>query len=453
MDLTEGKVGRQIILFSLPLMLGNMFQQIYSITDSIIVGNLLGSEALAAVGATMPVVKLSISLFTGITLGLSVVISQSFGTHNNEEVIKAIDSGYCFFMLFSVILSIFGFVMTPTFLRWIRVPATIMGDAIKYLRVTFLATLFLVGYNVSNSIYRGIGNSTMPLIILVISTLLNILLDYVFIRFIGLGVEGTAWATLTAQGISFLVSYAVFQIKYPHFRTDIRHLKFDSQSLKKSLKIGMPSGLKATFYWGGYTIITSTVNVFGQATIAAFGVASKIDGFVQTPISSLGNGLASFVGQNLGAVKPERVRKAIRASVWFGVFVSVLLTIILFTFARPIIMLFTNDEEVIALGIEYLRIVSLFYVIYSLQEVIQGLSVGTGNTLLLMISTITAMWVVRIPAAKILSHYLGAKGVWMSIPTGWFVAMFFTNSYFVTGKWRKKFDERKAQMEAAKQNI
>ncbi len=441
MDLTEGNVGKQIVLFSIPLMLGNMFQQLYSITDSIIVGRLLGSQALAAVGATIPVVRLSISLFQGITLGLSVVASQSFGKHSDLEVRKAIDSGYCFFILFSLLLSIVGFVLTPTLLRWIRVPDSIMVDAIGYLRVTFLATLFSVGYNVSNSIYRGIGNSTFPLVILIVSTVLNIALDYVFVAFMHMNVVGTAWATLIAQGISFIISFVYFQVKYPNFRTDVTHLNYSKESLVRSLKIGMPSGLKASLYWGGYTVITATVNTFGAATVAAFGVASKIDCFVQTPVGSLGNGLASFVGQNLGANKPQRVEKAIKVSVSLGVVICIILTLIMYFFARPIIMLFTSDEEVIAIGVEYLKLVSLFYVIYGLQEVIQGLSVGTGNTILLMISTITAMWVVRVPVATILSSIMGAKGVWLSIPTGWFVAMFFTNSYYVTGKWRKKFED------------
>ncbi len=439
MDLTEGREGRQIVLFSIPLMLGNMFQQLYSITDSIIVGRLLGSQALAAVGATIPIVRLSISLFQGITLGLSVVVSQSFGRHSDEDVRKAIDSGYCFFILFSILLSVVGFFLTPTLLRWIRTPQEILADSIGYLHVTFLATLFSVGYNVANATYRGIGNSTVPLVTLVLSTVLNIALDYIFVTFLHMSVVGTAWATLIAQGTAFISSFIYFQVKYPNYRTDPRHLNYSRESLVKSLKIGMPSGLKASLYWGGYTVITATVNTFGAATVAAFGVASKIDSFVQTPVGSLGNGLASFVGQNLGANKPQRVEKAIKVSVSMGVLISLMLTLIMYFFARPIIMLFSSDEEVIAIGVEYLKLVSLFYVIYALQEVIQGLSVGTGNTILLMISTITAMWVVRVPVAKILSSFMGAKGVWLSIPTGWFVAMLFTNSYYVTGKWRTKF--------------
>ena len=184
MDLTEGREGRQIVLFSIPLMLGNMFQQLYSITDSIIVGRLLGSQALAAVGATIPIVRLSISLFQGITLGLSVVVSQSFGRHSDEDVRKAIDSGYCFFILFSILLSVVGFFLTPTLLRWIRTPQEILADSIGYLHVTFLATLFSVGYNVANATYRGIGNSTVPLVTLVLSTVLNIALDYIFVTFL-----------------------------------------------------------------------------------------------------------------------------------------------------------------------------------------------------------------------------------------------------------------------------
>jgi putative MATE family efflux protein len=436
MNFTEGNITKKIVTFSVPLFLGSLLQQAYSISDSIIVGNLVGPSALAAIGATMPVMQVSIALVLGITVGVAVVVAQSFGACDTTSVRQTILTSYTFFMAFSIMLTVVGVIFSRYFLILIKVPREILDDATQYLQITFLGTIPKVGYDVSNSIYRGIGDSSIPLTILVLSILLNIALDFLLILVFDLGIKGTAWATVIAQGISFIASFIIFQVKYPQLKLRVTLQELKYTLLRKVMKIGLPSGLKATLYWGGYTFITSTVNKFGANAIAAFGIASRIDLFVQTPQGSLSNGLASFVGQNIGAQKTDRIKQAIRISELIGITIALVSTIGVHVMAEKIINLFTSDVEIIDIGVQYLQIVSLFYVIYSLQEVIQGVAIGSGHTLILMISTIVAMWIVRIPIAFFLSEHIGITGIWLSIPSGWFVAMIFTNAFYLSGRWK-----------------
>jgi putative MATE family efflux protein len=437
MNFTTGSIHRKIISFSIPLFIGSVLQQVYSISDSIIAGKLIGSEALAAISAAMPVIKVSIALTTGITLGISVVVSHLFGADDTLSIRQTIITSYIFFTLSALILTLIGVVASRYILIKIGVPAEILDDATRYMQIIFIGTTPKVGYDVANSIYRGIGNSYIPLVVLVFSTLLNIVLDIFFIAVLGMGIRGTAWATILAQATSFLLSFAIFTVKYPNFRFRFAMRDIKYVLLKRMMRIGAPSGLKALLYWGGYTLIASTVNRFGTATIAAFGIASKIDLFMQTPQGSLANGLSAFVGQNIGAQKPDRIRKATKTIDLVGIAIALITTAGIYLFSEKIIRLFTHDTEIIAIGVRYLRAVSPFYVIYALQEVVQGVAVGSGHTIILMISTIVAMWLVRIPVAFILSKHIGSTGIWLSIPSGWFVAMLFTNGFYLSKKWEK----------------
>ncbi len=442
-DFTTGNIGKPLIAFSIPLFLGNILQQLYSITDAMIVGNLLGPEALAAIGATSPITNLSISLAIGVTLGVSVTVSQFFGANDNDNVRLTISTGYIFFLFFGIAIMILGISLTPAILRLISTPSEILQDAIAYLRITFCGTVFLIGYNVTNSMFRGFGNSKMPLILLALSTVMNIFLDYILIRFAGMGVDGAALATITSQAIAFILAFTMFQKNYGDFRLRIRNTRlFSRKILADSLRIGIPSGLKGSTYWLGFVFITSVINRFGTATIAAYSIAAKIDSLLQTPIISLQNGLSTFVGQNAGANKPERIKNGVRTSMSFGMAFAVFMTVAVFCFAHPILSLFTDDPEVIAIGTDYLRITSIFYIIYALQEVVQGVAVGVGNTLILLCSTIVAMWVIRVPLVYLAADMFGAEGIWWCLPSGWFVAAAFANGYYLSGKWRERIKKK-----------
>lgn len=436
-DFTKGPIAPSLLSFAIPLFFTNILQQAYSITDSIIVGQLLGPMAIAAIGATQTFTNLSISFAIGITLGLSVTLSQFFGAHDEESMRKTVSTGYIFFSIIAIIISILGIIFTPAVLRATGCPDEIKGDSTAYLRIIFLGTFFQILYNTTSSMFRGVGNSRMPLYFLAISSVINIFLDIFFIR-IGLGVAGTALATILSQVISSIVAFAVFQNLYPEASLRIREAVFDLKIVKKFLAIGVPSGFKGTAYWLGFVFITAVVNGFGPITIAAFSVAGKIDAFIQTPMISLQNGLSSFVGQNAGARKPERIKQGVHISMGFGILFSLIMTGIVWIFSPFIMHMFTPDEAVIAIGVQYLRITSIFYIIYALQEVVQGVAVGTGNTLILLLSTLVAMWVCRVPLVYHAAAAYGLEGIWWSLPSGWFIAAIFANGYYLSGKWKKR---------------
>lgn len=442
-DFTRGKILPQIVFFVIPLFMATIFQQLYNITDSIIAGRFLGPNALATIGATTPIIRFSIALAAGMTLGITVLVAQYFGAGKHNLVQISIKTSFVFFSILAAVITLIGMVFTPLILRALRTPSEIQVKAVSYLRITFLGTFAMTGYNVLNAIYRGIGNSRTPLFVLIVFTVLNIVLDFFFILVLKMGVEGTAFATIICQAGAFFASYYLIHRRYPDLwikgTSSVFSLRgFDKNILARCLKIGLPSGLKGALYWGGYMLITAAINGFGAFTIAAFAAASRLDSLVQTPIQSIGSGLSTFVGQNIGAKQSGRISSGIRVCVLSGIITALIISVIIHVWTSEIMSFFTGEPDVIKIGTGYLKIVSVFYVIYALQEVIQGLAIGCGNTLLLMISTITAMWVVRIPLVFFMSSRFGVTGIWYSIPVGWFVAMIFTNSYFLSGKWKNK---------------
>ena len=236
----------------------------------------------------------------------------------------------------------------------------------------------------------------------------------------------------------FFLSLIILFKNYSQYLSRDSIKVFEANSLKKFLKIGVPSGLKGSMYWLGFVLITSIINSFGTETMAAFSIASKIDSFVQTPMISLSNALSTYVGQNVGAKKPQRIKQGVRVSVLIGILFSFIMTLCVFVFAKNLMGIFTDNVEVIEIGAKYLKIVSALYLVYALQEVPQGVAVGCGDTLWLLLSTICAMWVVRLPLAYTLSDKFGLTGLWFSIPSGWFVALLFANSYVLSGYWKKR---------------
>lgn len=438
MDFTKGPIVKPLLLFALPLLLGNILQQLYQITDSLIVGNILGKQALAAIGATAPITNLSIAVAIGTTLGVSVLVSQFFGAHDTENVKKTIVTTYWFFIPYAIVISIIGTIFAKQFLLITNTPLEILDNATKYLRITFLGSSCMIGYNVANAVFRGIGNAKKPLLLLVLSIILNVILDLVFLLVFKTEVWGTALATIISQGVAFACSLYFFKKEHKEFHSKIRKSMFSPHLLKRCLSIGIPSGLKGSLYWAGFVFITAIINSYGTATIAAYSIAARIDAFIQLPLLSLSHSLSTYVGQNVGAGDASRIKAGVRVSTTIGIVFSLLMTAFVFLGAEAGLRLFTNDDEVIRIGIQYLHYVSLFYLIYSLQEVVQGVAVGCGDTIILLISTLVAMWVIRVPLAFFLSARMGALGIWLSIPSGWIVAMLFSNGYYLSGWWKKR---------------
>ncbi len=440
-DLTVGKEGKQILLFALPVLAATIFQQLYNVVDSIIVGNYIGKGALAAVGASFPVIFVTISLLIGISTGISVVISQYYGAKQFDNVVKAINTFYAFVFIASLVFSFIGVYYARDIFVLLKLPADILDDATEYLQIYLGGLILMFGFYGTNAILRGMGDSKTPLYFTIFSTILNIVLDLIFVLYFKWGIKGVAYASVVAQGISFALATFFINKGDSLIHFSIRGFKFDLEIFKKSLKIGLPTGLQQSFVAIGMIGIMRIVNDFGTDAIAAFTAASRLDSFASMPAMSFGAALATFVGQNIGANKIERVRKGYNMTLAFTSILSISVSIIMYFYGRELIMLFSKDSNVIEIGYRYLVIVSSFYVLFSAMFTTQGLLRGAGDTLVPMFITLIALWLLRIPLSYYLSRPamgLGTDGIWWGIPIAWSFGFVSSYIYYKMGKWKTK---------------
>ncbi len=437
-DLTVGSERKLILMFAMPMLLGNVFQQLYNIIDSIIVGNFLGKEALAAVGASFPVMFVLISLIIGVSSGFTIVIAQYFGAKDYASVKRTINTLIIFLLISSVVLTIIGLMFSRQIFEMMALPAHIIPGAVEYFDVFMYGLILMFGYNGISSILRGLGDSKTPLYFLMIATVLNIILVFLFIEGFHWGIAGAAWATVIAQGVSFVLS-VIYVYKYNTlFQFSRSSFHIDKTIFMKSLKIGIPTGLQQTFLALGMVALMRIVNDFGTDTIAAYTVAGRIDSFAALPAMNFGMALSTFVGQNIGANKVDRVKKGYRATLLMTTFISVAVTLVVAIFGRGIMSLFSHDPNVITIGASYLVIVSSFYLVFSAMMISNGVMRGAGDTLIPMFITLFALWILRIPISWWLSRHFGSDGIWWSIPIAWVFGCSASFLYYASGRWKRK---------------
>jgi putative MATE family efflux protein len=437
-DFTSGKEGPLILRFALPMVIGNVFQQLYNIVDSLVVGNFLGKDALAAVGASFPVIFALISLIIGIATGATIIIAQYFGAKDYEKVKRAIDTMYIFTFLASIIVSLAGIYFVEDIFRLLQLPEEIMPQAKSYLTVYMAGMIVFFGFNGTSAILRGLGDSKTPLYFLVVSSLVNIALDLLFILVFGWGVIGVALATVIAQGGAFVTAIIYLNKTHRIIHFSFTGWVFDKDIFYNSIRIGLPSGFQHTFVAVGMMALMGIVNTFGTNVIAAYSVAQRIDSLAAMFAMNFGQALTSFTGQNIGANKLERVKKGLRSTMVMGSFISLAVTIIVLFFGKQIMGFFTPDELVVRSGARYLNIVSPFYITFTAMFVIGGVMRGAGDTIIPMFMTLFSLWVVRIPLALILSASMGETGIWWAIPIGWLSGMVLSYLYYMTGKWKTR---------------
>jgi len=437
-DLSHGPVARQIFIFALPMLLGNVFQQMYNIVDTIIIGRYIGTDALAAAGASFPVIFVLVSLVIGITTGTTIIISQYYGAKDYEAVKRAIDTAFIFLFFASILLTILGLVFIEDIWRLIGLPEHLIPDATRYFSVYAAGLVLMFGYNAISAVLRGLGDSRTPLYFLIISTILNIGFDLLFVLVFGWGIGGVAFATVLAQGIAFGLSVIYLNRTHQLIRFSFRGLTFDWDIFRKSLRIGVPTGMQHTFVSLGMLALISIVNRFGTNTIAAYTIAWRIDSFAAMPAMNFGLALTTFVGQNLGAGRSERVREGLKATLLMTTGVSLTVTLIAWLYGRQLMGIFTTNQEVIEIGYNYLVIVSSFYVVFSSMFVTQAVMRGAGDTLIPMFITLIALWLLRIPASHLLSLRFGAVGIWWGIPVAWLFGFVAAYIYYRTGRWKRK---------------
>ncbi len=420
------------------MVLGNVFQQLYNVVDSAIVGNYIGKEALAAVGASFPIIFTLISLIIGIATGSTIVIAQFFGSKDIKKVLRAIDTLYIFLFFASIVVSVLGITFAEQIFKLIMLPEEVIPNAVIYLRIYLAGLVLFFGFNGTSAILRGLGDSKTPLYFMIISTLANIAFDLIFVLWFKWGIAGVALATLMAQGGAFLTAILYLNRTHEVINLSWRRLVFDKKIFKQSSKIGFPIGFQQVFVALSMMVMYWLVNPFGTDTAAAYSVVFRIDAFASMPAMMFAAALSTFVGQNIGANKPERVKKGLISTFYMTSSIALTVAVLAFTFSRFLMQLFTSDENVIAIGIEYLQIVSFFYIAFTTMFTVGAVMRGAGDTLVPMFITFFALWVVRIPVCYYLSEQMGAVGIWWGIPIAWIVGMSLSYLYYLTGRWKTK---------------
>ncbi len=439
-DLIEGPVGKSLIRFTVPLLVGNLFQQFYSMVDAMILGRHAGPYAVGALGPSAQIFFLLISLILGFAIGSGVLIAQYFGAKDEQKLKQTIDTFYMVSFVGAMLITVFGWIYTPHLLRWLSVPAEIMPDAIVYLRITCLGVLFTFGYNGFSNVLRSVGDSITPLYFLMAATAINVVLDLLFIVVFGWGVAGAAWATLIAQMVSMILAMMYLSRRsetYLHFHW--LHLEFDKDIFKRMMRVGLPSGLQQTLVSLSLLVLTSLVNSYGPNATAAYSVIMRIDGLIILPAFSFNMAVSTFVGQNIGAKQMDRVYLGVRRTVEIGLVVSITLAAIVAIFPQLLIGLFLNSdgEEAILIATQYFRLVGWFYPLAALLFIWNGAIRGTGRSFDAMIITLLATAIIRIPLALWLNNLMGLQGVWLAFVLSWAIGALLNYIYWQQKLWQK----------------
>lgn len=437
-DLTEGKVWKVIVRFALPLLVGNLLQQFYNITDSFIVGQFLGKEALAAVSASFFIYYFIISLVIGVGSGTTVVISQLFGAKQYQKVQLAFSSFFIFMLVGGIILSIAGIIFAEPVFRLTNTPEEVIPQAVAYFRIYIGGTFLFVTFNSIISILRGVGESVRPMLFILITTVLNIAFDLLFILVFKWGIEGAARATVVSQGIGMCIALAYVNNTHPLLSIKKQDMLFDWKLFKESLKIGLPTSVQQCAIALGLIALLGIVNSFGTNTLTAYGAAGKIDTIITQAVLTLSGALAAFCGQNIGAGRLDRVKKGVQFTMYTNIALGLLTFAAVYLFGNEMMRIFTKDIDVVAIGKEYLLIIGGFFIVHGALNVYNGALRGAGDTLFPMITSLVCLWLIRIPLAYYLSSWLGRNGIWWAIGISITIGLIVTFVYYKMGFWKRR---------------
>ena len=434
-DLTTGSPGKGLLIFALPMILGNLFQQFYNMVDTIIVGKYVGQDALAAVGASYSLTTVFVMIAIGGGTGASVVISQFLGAKENSKMKTAVSTAMLSFLVVSILLGGIGIAYHVRILQALGTPDNIMTDAAMYLRIYFMGLPFLFMYNVLASIFNALGDSKTSLYFLIFSSVLNIFFDLYAVRILNMGVAGVAIATVIAQGIAAVLSFLVLLKKLRAY--DGKGRFFDSKTLKKMVIVAIPSIIQQSIVSIGMLLVQSVVNGFGSAVLAGYTAAMRLESICIVPMISMGNAVSTFTAQNMGAGQTERVRKGYRASYRIIVAFAVVICVILLLFKHPLIQLFMEEGasgEAFETGVSYLSFIAYFFVFIGLKASTDGVLRGAGDVLVFTIANLMNL-AFRVSFAFLMTPVIGVQAVWMAVPVGWVINYVISGMRYLTGQW------------------
>ena len=452
-NMTEGQPWRLILRFALPLLLGNVLQQFYNIVDSMVVGNFVGKTALAAVGTAFPVIFLVNSLFMGIGMGATIIISQYYGANDQANVKKTIDTLYISMFAVAIPLTVIGLLASRPLLLLMNTPPDTLDQATTYMQIIFIGTLASFGYNVNSGILQGLGDSRSPLVFLSIATVINIILDLVFVLAFHWDVAGVAWATILAQLFSFLFGIWYINHRQEYIHISPRHMIFDWQLLRDSIRLGLPAGLQNMSFSLGTMVLQSLINGYQSDFMAGFNGANKIDSFAFMPLFTFAAAAMTYVGQNIGAGRIDRVKKGIRSTILMSGLVCLVISALILLFGGTLMRLFSQDQAVIEAGEAYLIRVAPFYILLAVLFTLNGALRGAGESVVPLLATLASLWLARVPLAYFLADRFGRDEMFFSFPLGWTVGLLIVVPYYLSGRWRSKSVVRSvARADAAKRS-
>ena len=437
--------GKSLFFFALPMILGNLFQQFYTTVDSIIVGQFVGEDALAAVGASYSLTTVFIMIAIGGGIGASVITSQYLGAGIYRKMKTSVSTALISFLVLSLVLAVIGLVGNRMILTGLNTPENILSDAVLYLKIYFLGLPFLFMYNILSSIFNALGNSRTPLYLLIFSSLLNIVMDLVMVRAFHLGVAGVAIATVIAQGLSAVISFCLLLrlIKTFAEETDAdtgKRKLYDFSMLGNMIKVAIPSMVQQSIVSIRMLLVQSVVNGFGSSVLAGYTAGMRIESICIVPMIATGNAVSTFTAQNLGAGAPERVRKGYLAGVKMVAAFAVLICLVLTVFHGPIINAFLeegSDAAAFATGNDYLTFIAFFFICIGMKAVTDGVLRGAGDVVVFTLANLINLGI-RVSFAFGFAGIIGVEAVWFAVPMGWSTNFVISFIRYLSGKWSQK---------------
>ena len=439
--MTEGVIWKEILLFSIPLLLGNLFQQLYNAVDSVVVGNYIGAQALAAVGSSAPVINLLVSFFMGLAVGAGVIISRYFGARKKEELHIAVHTSLALTFAAGLVMTLIGVLISPYVLQWVGTPSDVMESSVLYLRIYFLGILSVMVYNMGSGILQAVGDSRNPLYFLIVSSVTNIILDMLFVIVFHMGIAGVGWATLIAQTISAVLTMLLLMRTKEEYQVKLKHIRFHKHMLYEIVRLGLPSGLQNAIVSFSNVIVQSNINAFGSLAMAGCGSYTKIDGFAILPVMSYSMALTTFTGQNMGAKKYDRVKQGAKTGILMSVITIVCISALLLMLGPNVLAIFSSDPTVINYGLYMMHVLAPGYIFLAISHAFNGIIRGAGITTVPMIVMVTCwcgLRMVWILTSVPLFHDIGV--VFMGWPLTWIASALWLFLYYRKGSWMTRYD-------------
>ena len=446
-DMTRGTIYSQMTSFALPILLSQVFQQLYNTADSLIVGNYLGTDALAAVSSSGTLIFLMISFFVGTAMGAGVVISRYFGERNEDNVSRAIHTNIAFGIVSGIFLTIIGVTFTPTFLVWMKTDPDVLPEAIEYFRFYFCGAIALVMYNICRGIMNALGDSKRPLWYLIFSSVLNVILDILFIGVFGWGVWSAALATVISQFASVVLCMIYLCKKGNIFTVEFRKLRFHKDMLIEIIRYGLPSGVQNSVIAFANVFVQTQINSFGKFATAAYGAHAKIEGFAFLPITSFNMATSTFISQNLGAKQYDRARKGARFGILASVILAEIIGVVIYLTAPYLIGMFDSNPEVIRLGVQQARTVSLFFCLLAFSHAIAAVCRGAGKAFVPMFVMLSIWCGIRLLYIQIVMTFTGELSyIYWAYPLTWGLSTIVYFIYYNCSDWIHGFDNKKQKI-------